>query len=106
MYYNFINSLGLNKKVEKRRETIQIFNNDEVVKIGLYLYPNVDIDAYIHLYIALCSPSPGILNSHRNYFRRIFNDMKGSSRISIHTSISIYIIYLCVKKQIFKQYIH
>ena len=48
MYYNFINSLGLNKKVEKRRETIQIFNNDEVVKIGLYLYPNVDIDAYIH----------------------------------------------------------
>lgn len=63
----------------------------------------MDTDVYTYLFLYLAH-SPGILNSHGNYFRRIFNDMKRSSIISIYTSISIYIFI--VKKQIMKQYIH
>ena len=92
MHYALSN-LDLNKKT-KNKEAIQMFNDDELVKTNM----PISISTYgyrcIHLSVPLSSPFPGILNSHGNYFRRIFNDMKRSSIISIYTSISIYIIYL------------
>lgn len=102
MHYALSN-LDLNKKT-KNKEAIQMFSDDELVKTNM----PISISTYgyrcIHLSVPLSIPFPGILNSHGNYFRRIFNDMKRSSIISIYTSISIYIFI--VKKQIMKQYIH
>lgn len=55
----------------------------------------------MHISISLSSPSTETLNSHETIFRRIFNDMKRSLRISIYTSISyLYYIFMCEKADI------
>lgn len=50
---------------------------------------------YIHVSIPLSNSFNGTLNSHGNYFRRIFNDMKKVQEyLTVHPYLSILYIYV------------